>query len=149
MRLYKVKVTHWSPKDSHTSIEGFVVATNEEQVIEWIPNLDGWEDWEADEVGEVYPSESWWKEHSSEADRARSMGLTVELCDWGEREGKPEAVMGLKTILLRWWRGDFEEVSDLHYGATQWKWDEGKPISADDAAVLVGCGVAVSLCEPG
>ena len=143
MKLHRVDVKHYSQKDSHTSIEGFVIADNEEEVLAWVPALC-WEDWESDgDEGSAGPGDEWWDKHPDEHARAEAMGLTVHLCDWGEREGQPDWVEGPKQILLRWWRGDsFDEVSDLYYGATQWDWDEGREITEDEAAVLIRLGVA-------
>ena len=144
MKLYRVGVRHYSQKDKHRSIERFLVAETEEQVLEWITgsHCTTWEDeeWKTDN-GKVGPSNDWWDEHPGEADRARAMGLTVHLCDWGDREGTPEWIEGPKAALLRWWRGEIDDP----YGCTQFDWDGGRRITSEDAAVLVAHEVAIQL----
>lgn len=52
MKLYKVKVTHYAPKDSHTATQEYVVANNDKEVFDYIDReyaywgtiLDCWED---------------------------------------------------------------------------------------------------------
>lgn len=36
IKLYKIKVLHSAPKDSHTSIETYLAAYSDQQVAEWI-----------------------------------------------------------------------------------------------------------------
>ena len=146
MRLYKIEVEHYSQKDSHHSIEAFVIAPDEEAAIKWLMEhqTTRWDDtdWQAKD-GEIDPTNEWWDAHPEEAERAKVMGLEVEYCDWGDRKGEPEAVAGLNKTLLRWWRGDFGEVSDLYYGATQYSWDEGVAVGPLAAALLAQLGVAI------
>lgn len=152
MKLHQVSFTHYSQKDSETGILSWVVAEEDEQVLQFLigdDHLYGWSGWERDgDEGEVGPVNDWWDENPGEVARAESLGLTVHLCDWGDREGKPDWVSGPLTQVIRWWRGDPREVSNLYYGATQVHWDAGKEISIEEAEVLIRLGVATDLRQP-
>ena len=146
MKLYRVGVTHFSPKDSHEAIEAWLLARDDEAVISWLADRAYWPDEDKDEDEEgadesFEPSSDWWDKHPDEAARAESMGLEITLCDWGDRNGRPESVSGPWPAMLRWWRGDFREVSDLYYGATRYDWSEGVEIGDDEAAMLLRLGV--------
>jgi hypothetical protein len=140
VKLHKVTLTHYSQKDSATATVSWLLADDEEQVIAWLCASRGvyvpWEDWAADEdEGEVSPSDEWWAANPDAKDRAVALGLTLPV-------EKYDGVTGPKTALLRWWRGDFDEPTDLYYGATDYAWDAGVEVTPEDAAVLLRLGVA-------
>jgi len=145
MKLFQVMVTHYSPKDSHTAVEAYILADDEEQAIPWLAAHCGAPD-EDDEDSSVYPADDWWKAHPDEAARAKAMGLTVVNCDWGDREGQPEYVEGDATKLWLWWRGNYGDPEDLYYGATHYSWGEGRPVTKMDVAVLLSLNIA-TLCR--
>ncbi len=55
-KLYKIKVTHFAPKDSHIAIHEYVVAEDDRQVFDYLDNgVGGWKkmmndsiDWDPD-----------------------------------------------------------------------------------------------------
>lgn len=148
MRLHHITFTHYSQKDSETGTLSWVVAEDEEQVVQFLAGgaMPSFSNWERDgDEDEVSPVNSWWDENPGEADRARALGLTVHLCDWGERDGQPDWVSGPRADVARWWRGDPTEVSDLYYGATRVGWDAGVEVSESDVEVLVRLGIALDL----
>jgi len=150
LKLHKITFCHYSQKDSKEGILRYVLAEDEEQVVQHLAEEDliSWEDWEADEdAGEVSPTGEWWDENPDALARAKTLGLTTHLCDWGDREGQPDWVEGKKTDVCRWWRGDPTDVSDLYYGATRIFWGAGKPISPSDAEVFTRLGIAIDLTE--
>lgn len=44
MKLFRIKVTHYAPKDSHTAIQEYVVANNDNEVFKYLAK--GYADWE-------------------------------------------------------------------------------------------------------
>lgn len=145
IRLHQIGVAHYGPKDSHESIECFLLAVDEEQVIAWLQEnrITTWEDWESyGDEGEIWPRDEWWEKNPDAVARARTLGLDIVLCDWGDRKGQPKLAKGKKTALLRWWRGDFDDLSDLHYGATDYCWDKGEPVTSEECRLLLRLGVA-------
>lgn len=146
LKLHKIMFTHFSQKDSRDGIHSYVIANDESQVLEVMSNFIYFEDWEQDgDEGDVSPCRTWWEENPNEVQRATDMGLTVHPVEWGDDEGKPDWVSGPKVTLCKWWRGDPTEPSDLYYGWTTWRWDQGTPISEEEAKVLVATGVASRL----
>jgi hypothetical protein len=140
MKLHKITVVHYSQKDSHESIEAFLLTDDEEQVIRWLRDTCFWaageEEDDNEEVG-VAPTDRWWSEHPGARDRALSMGLTID----------PEygTVSGPQSKLVRWWRGDVRDPEDLYYGDTLFWWDKGTPVSEPEAEVLIRLGVVEDL----
>ena len=146
MRLHTIRVKHCAQRGSHTAVETYLLANDEEEVVSWLRDSTCLEDWERDgDEGEVGPTGEWWDDNPEEADRAREMGLTIHLYDWGDREGQPDWVEGPKAQVFRWWRGDFDEPTDLYYGATIWSWDRGLEITQADAEVLLRLGIAIDV----
>lgn len=149
LRLHKITFVHYSPKDSKEGILRYVVASDEEQVVQHLAGSDllySWEDWERDgDEDSVEPMAEWWDDNPDAVDRAKTLGLTLHLYDWGDRIGQPNWVEGKKTDVVRWWRGDTTEVSDLYYGATRVYWDAGVAITPADAEVLTRLGIATDL----
>lgn len=113
MKLYKIMFTHYSPKDTEDGIKGYVLAETEVKVMQYIDV--------------TYRLGGW-----SDAD-------PLEV--WDSKLEKLIERPFLDKVMKE--RGDYwEEVSDLHYGATQYEWDEGVEISNEDAAVLLRLKVA-------
>ena len=55
MKLFKVKVLHGAPEDSHESIETYLIANTDDEVMYWIREnkcYGGW--WDDDEPEEDY-----------------------------------------------------------------------------------------------
>jgi hypothetical protein len=148
--LFKLCLTHYSQKDRAEAIVTYLIATDEDLVIQYVEDNTsaGWLEREAGEYEEedgppqIWPEDDYWDENPDAAARAEALGLTISLCDWGDREGQPESVAGEHIALIKWNRGDYEEVSDLYYGATQYNWEEGVPISFEDTEPLIRLGVA-------
>jgi len=154
MKLHTVKVTHYAPKGDHSAIERYLLAKNEEEIITWLntTHLTQWDDEEwAEEENTISPAAEWWDDHPEAAERARGMGLAVVgdagdcgavLNTWYEEDASLY-VEGPQSILLRWWRGDdFEELSNLYYGAVHFSWDAGCEVTDAEVEVLLRLGVA-------
>lgn len=45
MNLYRIKVLHAAPKDTHKSIQSYLLAENDEQVLEWIDKTHRYGSW--------------------------------------------------------------------------------------------------------
>lgn len=113
MRLFPIKFTHYSPKDSEEGVKGYVLAETEREAMKHIDFNFGNQCWHNADPLEV----------------------------WDEKLEKIVEVSFLEKIMKE--RGEFWEVpTDLDYGATQWGWDEGVEISEEDAAVLLRLGIA-------
>ena len=44
MKLYKIKVLHGGPKDSHESIDSYITRENDEEVFKYLEDSGGWEE---------------------------------------------------------------------------------------------------------
>jgi hypothetical protein len=114
-RLFRIKVLHGAPKDSHTSTETYLVAENEQQVFDWInfkKNYGGWSN-DTDEPRICHAHDDYEKE--------------ISFQEW---------------IMLN--RGDLEDESgweDAYYGVTKWGWE---PVEAteQEIEILVKLGIA-------
>jgi hypothetical protein len=101
MNLYRIKVLHGAPKDSHTSIETYLAAKSEEDVANWI------------EAAKCYGS---WFTPSKFSDPE-----DVRIC-WSK---KREEEISFKEYILEN-RGDLEDEEgweDAYYGITKWGWE--------------------------
>jgi hypothetical protein len=142
MRLHKVTMTHYAPKDRQSATAAYVLADSEEQVMDYIDRTfqyGRWKDGTDDDKGSecIDPTAAWWKANPDAKDRAASLGLTID---------NFKSVTGPYRALVLWWRGDFDEdFADAYYGITQHAWDAGAEVSEEDAAVLVRLGVAVDI----
>lgn len=120
MTLYRIESTHYSPKDSHTAVDAFVLAPSEEAVARWLDaeKLYGGMS-EPPEDGDNDPEATWSPADCSEEEKARAvaLGLTVSTA-YGIVD-----IEGPRWPMFLFCRGDhFQEVEDLYYGATQWAW---------------------------
>lgn len=124
MKLHKILLRHCSPKDQVEVTKLFVLANNEADIL---AQLDD------DKKGFTFGA---WKERNDEAEEP----LEIHDEDYN--------VIGTETYLEKMLRlrGEFndEEASyeDAYYGVKHWGWDEGVPISDEDAAVLLRLAVA-------
>lgn len=112
LKLYKIKVTHYAPRDSHTSIQEFVVANNDKEVFEYLAK--GYAYWE-------------------------------DILDcWGS-EPNEEMLEEYNNIYEN--KGDYREVDDLYYGATQYSWEEVELKDASVIELMVANGIAKKIVE--
>lgn len=152
-RLYKVEFIHYAPKGEQSGLVGWHIATSDEQVLSALEGSHGLhfydDDFEEEEEGDR-PLVDIWRENDprrAEVQRAREMGLTVEVT-WGAAgDGTGFDVRGPRRLLTLWAREDLSEVADAYYGCTRVRWDAGAPISDDDAWRLIRLGVATDLRE--
>lgn len=149
--LYKVEFSHYAPKDEQSGLVGWYVALSDAQVL---GALEGsyslyFYDEEEDEDDEPQVVDIWREDdpRRQDVERAREMGLTVEVT-WGAGgDGTGFDIRGPRRLLTLWAREDITEVQDAYYGCTRVRWDAGTPISDEDAAHLVRLGVATDLRE--
>jgi hypothetical protein len=134
--LYAILFRHYSQKDNKVGMVGLFV-TNEgdlavaDHVHEQYDNyLLSDEDFPDDEEEAcINPADWFWAEDPGAEQRALDLGLRVERKGWGDNPEAPSEVYGNHRDLVIWWRGDYREVSDLYYGATQYSW---KPLCEID-----------------
>jgi hypothetical protein len=120
MKLFKVHVKHYSPKDSHTSVEGFLIRETEREVCDYVSMKLGYMD-EKDMAEEVESYD-----------------------DDGEDDGDDENVEPetKRDRLMRFHGELFDpdaDVSDLYYGATQYGWEDMGEATAATIEVLRQC----------
>lgn len=82
MKLFEIKVTHFAPKDFHSSTQEYVVANDDKEVFEYLAK--GYAHWE--DMLDDCDEDDYWEIFKN--------------------------------------KGDDREVYDLHYGATQYTWEE-------------------------
>lgn len=152
LSLYKITFDHYGPKDSKEGIEEYVIADDEELVVQHMifAHILCWEDWEEDGDEMTFSTyATHWDENPDALDRADALGLKVTIGEWGSRKGKPTGVKGKTAAVARWLRADPRVVEDVYYGRTVYAWDAGTPITDDDAATLVRLGIAKNLTAEG
>lgn len=117
MKLFKVHVKHYSPKDSHTAIEGFLIRETEREVCDYVSTKLGYMDAkDLDEEIESFDDDEDGEDGDEEETRRdRLMRFHGELFD-------PDA-----------------DVSDLYYGATQYGWEDMGEATAATIEVLRQC----------
>ena len=99
MKIYRIEVGHFAPKDEHESIEGFLLLENEEEVFNWIDkNLTRWTEYKDEE--ELNNEYEWLDDDST---------LTFV-----------ESIKKSKGDL----DNDQADFDDLHYGLTLYRWVE-------------------------
>lgn len=103
MRLFKIHVKHWAPKDSHQALQGFLLRETEGEVCDYVmTKLCYWDKDDLEEEVEHYDEEY------------NYVGMTTK-----------------RANLLRTHGELFDEdaeVSNLHYGATHYGWEDlGEP----------------------
>lgn len=152
LRLHKIELIHFGPKSSEEGVLTYAIAYSEEAVLTWIKEnrILSWNYWEEGEEGTILPEGSWWDKNPDAISRAKNLGLEVfppgsVYLESAYVKGLKTQVKGLKTQLLRWWRGDFEEVTDTYYGITQYYWDVGSVISPQEAEILIKYKIAIDL----
>jgi hypothetical protein len=120
MILYKIVVAHYSQKDNHRSIEGYIIRENEEQAMEYVCLKLGY--YSAEEL-----------EEEVEVDLYDDDGNYVST----ETETKKEKLLRLG--------GDYFDAdadrSDLYYGHTEWGWEEVKTVTPEEIEVLRACDI--------
>ena len=126
MKLYKIIVLHGAPKDSHTSIEGYLVADYEVDVFDWIDKkkYGSWSDQIEDEAR--------MKEEDEEFEYEYYLND-----DWENPVPFKEYVMAMK--------GDLEDDNgwdDAYYGVTKYGWEEIPDVSEEDIETLLRLGIA-------
>lgn len=109
-KLYRIEVTHYAPKGSHTSIEEYVVANSDREVFEYLAK--GYAYWE--DIIKCWEDEDY--------------------------ESKEDAVRDYEEIYE--YKGDNREVYDLHYGATQYAWEEVELIDDSIIPLMIGNSLA-------
>lgn len=128
LKLYKIRFRHYSPKDSESGIKGYMVAEHEATVADYVARthmlLD---DFELDE-------------------RLNKYGDTLE--DYVDElpEDEEEFFETRRDRLARY-KGDLEDdgvhLSDLHYGATLYGWEEVGPVTPGDLETLNSLGMLI------
>lgn len=100
MNLYEISVAHYAPKDSHESIQTYLLADNEEQVYDFINE------------NYIY---GLWDERSEEDGELDVYNNNYEVI----------GVETYKAKMLRF-KGDLndpdDELEDLYYGQTRFGW---------------------------
>lgn len=116
--LFKIIVLHAGPKDSHTSIETYLVADTEEEVAAWIDREKN--------------SGLWFDDGDDEEPNVRYVDDNCE-----------EEVPFNKWVMLK--RGDLEDdegYDDAYYGVTKWGW-EPIPSTPEEIRVMLKLEIAV------
>lgn len=117
-KLYKIKVLHGGPKDSHESIETYLIAENDEQVFSWINDNKCYGHWCEEEDPE---------DHEYSLDD-----------DYDNPISKKEWIMANKGDLK-----DENGWEDAYYGVTKWGWEEvAGEITAMDFETLIYLKIA-------
>lgn len=104
MRLFKILVKHYGPKDSHGAIEGFLLRRTEEEVCDYVMTKLGLMDEEdlSCDVVEVYD------------EAGNYVGMVTK---------REEILRNHGEINL-----DSNDYSDAHYGITHYGWEDlGEP----------------------
>ena len=101
MDIYKIHVEHFSQKDSHESIECFLLADSDEEVYKWVDK----------------------KVHGSYTDKSNEDGM----CDIYDEEFNVIGQETYKEKMIRvggeFFDEDFEPT-DLYYGCTIYGWEK-------------------------
>ena len=113
-KLYKIIVLNAAPKSSHSSIETYLIAENDEQVFAYIDDNLNNNHWTED---------------------CQDVALYNE---YGNKIGTESFQ---KHVIRN--RGDLDDDwGDAYYGVTKYAWEQGVPISDSDIEVLVRLGIA-------
>lgn len=138
MLLVPLWFKHYAPKDSEEGIKEFLVVDNIDQLIEYVDNEHMYgrlQDQKDDEQeSSLSFAEEWIAERPHKVEEASELGIVLDV-EYHSAEGPSH-------LLTRWWGGnDWEEVSDLYYGATQWNWEKRQEITEEELAVLMKLGL--------
>jgi hypothetical protein len=119
-KLHTILVLHAAPKDMHQSIETYVIADDEDVILE--------------RVDSEFARDAW-------SERSAELGM-LEIYD------EKYDVIGEETFLERMkrLRGEYNDddadFSDAHYGITHFGWDEGKDVTPAEIEMLLALNVA-------
>ncbi len=136
MILVILRFTHYSPKDSESGIKELIIADSLDKIVAYIDreHLYGYLAEEVLEEGSFSQIDEWWKANPTKRAEALKAGLKID--EYGD-------VTGDARVLTRWLEGTvWQEISDAHYGVTQWDWSESKEVSLANVAILSTLGLA-------
>jgi hypothetical protein len=125
MKLHKIQIRHCAPKDCKESIVTFVLANNENQILNYIDTellFGTWSDRHDDSLSEP-------------------LSITNDDGDLIGSEFYKEKMLRL--------RGEFNDenadYSDAYYGVTHYGWDEGIEITDAEAKTLIKLNIVLDL----
>jgi hypothetical protein len=127
MKIYKIIVAHFAPKDNHTAIETFVLAVDDDDIYKWLDEEKMYGTWtyrnDEDGMCDIYNDE--YEVIGQETYKEKMMRIKGEVHDEGL------------------------ELSGLYYGRTLYGWEEmPSEMITIRAAALEGLGVLVDLTKP-
>ena len=115
-KLYKIKVLHGGPKSSHTSIETYLIANSDDQVMIWID--------------ETYNNNCW--KYCEEDGKMRC------------QDEPPYNAITMRDYVLQNC-GDLDDEDgwdDAYYGVKKWGWEEIKVLTGEEKVVLLNLKIA-------
>lgn len=115
MNLYSINFSHFGPKDSRNGIQGYLIAANDEAVLDWLLKA---ETMNGEPINTKY-----WADSIEEGDTTRERLL--------QHHGRLEDDEFM------------DELSDLYYGHTVYGWKFERDVAAFEVDVLVRVGVAM------
>lgn len=124
MKLHKILMRHYAPKDSKEAIVLYVIANNESEILE---RLD------ADNGRYTYGA---WKEKDEDSEEP------YEIYDDKYNVIGTETYMEKMLRLRGEYNDEDADSSDSYYGVTHYGWNEGVKISKEDADTLIRLGIA-------
>lgn len=135
MPMFRVFSTHYAPKDSHEALSYIVQAADDGALLDWLDKTVLYGGLSEHEEDEDDPSSISIDEPTTEdRKRAATLGLEMTLS-----YGDTYSITGPFRSLLLFDRGDYwREVSDLYYGATQWRWEEIPDCDPDVLRIALG-----------
>lgn len=130
MNLYKIQVAHYAPKDSHQSIEDYLLAETDEQVYKYIDenlNHGKWTD----------------KTKSLDEEEENEFEIYDDKYNVIGTETYKEKIIRLKGDI----DDDEEDFSDAYYGITLYGWELVKENIQSDYSELIELGIIKQLNE--
>ncbi len=124
MNLYRILVRHGGPKASHTAVETYLVAENEEQVVAWITRERQSGQWLEDEEGQEPQTRM--------------------------TDGPPFDEISFRDYVMAH-RGDIDDDEgwdDAYYGVTKWGWEEVPALEEAFINQAIAAGIAVRHDQP-
>ncbi len=123
MNLYKINFTHYAPKDSKEGIITYLVASDDEQVYEYIKSEPS-----INESG-LYNS---WKHDEEEC--VEGFDIYDEKFNWIGHESFKEKMIRLGGEMY----DEYADVSDAYYGVTHYGWELVKEsVLEEDISILM------------
>lgn len=118
MNLYRISVQHCGPKDSHKSVESYVMGRHDTDMYEQISKLNYgvWDD-RNDERSDIEIFDNEYNVIGTETYKERIIRLKGDIND------------------------EDEDLSDLYYGCTLYGWENLGPISDSEEITLIELGV--------